>query len=176
MKATGIVRRIDELGRIVIPKEIRKSLRIKDGENLEIFVENDSIILKKHSLIKNINDYAQNISDAIYEICKKSVFIADNDIIVAATGNIKKGYLKKEISDEIQTKIKRRENILEKYKKDITIIDGEVINVCYTVSPIVVNGDCAGIIGIISDNDISDLEFKAIKIGAKIIETSLSNL
>ena len=67
MKATGIVRRIDELGRIVIPKEIRKTLRIKEGENLEIYVDSDeNIILRKHSLMNKINDFAQNFAEAIY--------------------------------------------------------------------------------------------------------------
>ena len=62
---TGVIRRIDELGRIVIPKEIRRSLRIKEGESLEILVDNENIILKKYSLIKNLNDFAQNITDSI---------------------------------------------------------------------------------------------------------------
>ena len=63
MKATGIIRRIDALGRIVIPKEMRKSLRIKEGENLEIFVDsNDNIVLKKYSAIKNLEDLAQSLT------------------------------------------------------------------------------------------------------------------
>ena len=70
---TGVIRRIDELGRIVIPKEIRRSLRIKEGESLEILVDNENIILKKYSLIKNLNDFAQNITDSIKSFINNSV-------------------------------------------------------------------------------------------------------
>ena len=59
MKATGVIRRIDDLGRVVIPKEIRKNLRIKEGDNLEIFVQNDEVILKKYSMMNKINDLAK---------------------------------------------------------------------------------------------------------------------
>lgn len=67
MKATGVVRRIDELGRIVIPKEIRKTMRIREGENIEIFIDgNQNIVLKKYSIIKKLGDFAQSFTDAIY--------------------------------------------------------------------------------------------------------------
>ena len=66
MKATGIIRRIDDLGRVVIPKEIRKNLRIKEGDNLEIFVENEEIIFKKFSMMNKINDLANELTDSIY--------------------------------------------------------------------------------------------------------------
>ncbi|MEG2311427.1 MAG: AbrB/MazE/SpoVT family DNA-binding domain-containing protein [Bacilli bacterium] len=74
MKATGVIRRIDDLGRVVIPKEIRKSLRIKDGENLEIFVDDkENIILKKHSLMKKISDLAGDFADSIHIFTDKNV-------------------------------------------------------------------------------------------------------
>ena len=66
MKATGIVRRIDELGRIVIPKEIRKTLRLREGENLEIYTNGDEIILKKYSLMNKLEDFASDFTDSIY--------------------------------------------------------------------------------------------------------------
>ena len=73
MYTTGIVRRIDDLGRIVIPKEIRKKLRIRDGENLEILVRDDEIVLKKYSVMKNIGDFASNFTDAIYGFIKYNI-------------------------------------------------------------------------------------------------------
>ena len=92
MKATGIIRRIDDLGRVVIPKEIRKNLRIKEGDNLEIFVVNEDIILKKYSMMNKINDLAQELTDAIYTFMKHSIFITDTDQVVAASGPLKKKY------------------------------------------------------------------------------------
>ena len=87
MKATGIIRRIDELGRIVIPKEIRKTLRIKEGESLEIFVDNsENIVLKKYSIIKKMDDFAQDFVDAICSFIKHNVIIANNDTILAVSG------------------------------------------------------------------------------------------
>ena len=90
MKATGIIRRIDDLGRIVIPKEIRKNLRIKEGENLEIFVQNEEIILRKYSMMNKISDLALELTDAIYTFMKHSIFITDTDQIVAGSGPLKK--------------------------------------------------------------------------------------
>lgn len=68
MKATGVVRRVDDLGRIVIPKEIRRNLRIRDGESLEIFVDNNDIVLKKFSIMKNVDEYASNLVDSLYSL------------------------------------------------------------------------------------------------------------
>mgnify|MGYP003390658125 CR=1 FL=1 len=93
MKATGIVRRIDDLGRVAIPKEIRRNLRIKEGDNLEVFVEGEDIILKKYSMMNKINDLSQELTDAIYTFTKHNVFITDTDTVVAGSGKLKKDYL-----------------------------------------------------------------------------------
>ena len=71
MKSTGVLRRIDDLGRIVIPKEIRKNLKIRDGESLEIFINGDAIVLKKYSFMSDLNDIAQTCSDSIYDVINK---------------------------------------------------------------------------------------------------------
>ena len=102
MKTTGIVRRIDELGRIVIPKEIRKSLRIKEGESLEILIDNEDIILKKYSVIKNLNDFAQNITDSIYSFIKNNILITDTNSILAVSGPLKKELLNKSIGTDLE--------------------------------------------------------------------------
>ena len=99
MKATGVIRRIDDLGRVVIPKEIRKNLRIKDGDNLEIYVQKDEVILKKYSMMNKINDLAQELTDAIYTFMKHTIFITDTDQIVAGSGPLKKDFINKNISD-----------------------------------------------------------------------------
>ena len=103
MKSTGIVRRIDELGRIVIPKEIRKNLHIREGESVEIFLDSDNIVLKKFSVIKNINDLAQNFVDSIYSVLKYNVIITDTNNVIATNSKIKKNLLNNISSVEVDT-------------------------------------------------------------------------
>ena len=153
MKATGIIRRIDDLGRVVIPKEIRKNLRIKEGDNLEIFVVNEDIILKKYSMMNKINDLAQELTDAIYTFMKHSIFITDTDQVVAASGPLKKKYLNKNISDFITESIKRRDKMIENHFKELNFIEEENITCSYVMSTILVNGEAAGMILIISEDE-----------------------
>ena len=153
MKATGIIRRIDDLGRIVIPKEIRKNLRIKEGDNLEVFVQNEEIILRKYSMMNKINDLAQELTDAIYTFMKHSIFITDTDSVVAGSGPLKKKYLNKNISDTITESIKRRDKMIENHFKELNFIHDETITCSYVMSTILVNGEAAGMILIISEDD-----------------------
>ena len=153
MKATGIIRRIDDLGRIVIPKEIRKNLRIKEGENLEIFVQNEEVILRKYSMMNKINDLAGELTDAIYTFMKHSIFITDTDTIVAASGPLKKEYLNKNISDFVVESIKRRDKMLENHFKEIEFIKDEIVTCSYVMSTILVNGEATGMIIIISEDE-----------------------
>ena len=86
MKSTGVVRRIDELGRIVIPKEIRRNLGIRDGENIEIFTENDSIILKKYYRMSTSSDLASNLCELVYNNFNYKIMITDREKIIACAG------------------------------------------------------------------------------------------
>ena len=167
---TGVIRRIDELGRIVIPKEIRRSLRIKEGESLEILVENESIILRKYSLMKNINDFAQNITDSIKSFIKNSVLICDQDSIIAVSGDLKKQLLNKKIGSDLEVKLNRREEMLEKHKKLIKISDE--IECCYAVSPIIVNSDVIGLVMIIGD-EVDETDLKLTQIASKFLTNHL---
>ena len=163
MKSTGIIRRIDELGRIVIPKEIRKSLRINEGENLEIYINNDSIVLKKFSSIKKISDLAGQLTDVTYSYIKKNIIIADNNSIIAVSGPLKKEIINENISTDLSNSIKRREKLIEKYKKDIAITDKVVLNTKYIINSIISNSDVIGIVMIIDDNiDEKDFEISNI--------------
>lgn len=173
MKTTGIIRRIDELGRIVIPKEIRRSLRIKEGENIEILIDNDNIILKKYSVIKNLNDFAQNMADAIHSFIDHSVIITDNDSILAASGPLKKELLGKTIGSDLENKLTRREEMLEKHKKNIKITN-EDLECTYAVSPIIINGDTIGLVMIISKEDpVDEIDFKLVQIASKFLSNHL---
>lgn len=177
MKATGVVRRIDELGRIVIPKEIRKTLRIREGENLEIFTDSsDQIILKKFSYMNKIEDFAQHFTDSIYSFTKKNVIITNTDTIVAASGPMKKTYINKPISESLEFFITRREELLEKYKKKIEIVDGESVEATYVVSSIVSNGDVAGLVILFSTDDkVDENEEKIVKIATSFLSKHLED-
>ena len=154
MKATGIVRRIDDLGRVVIPKEIRKNLRIKEGDNLEIYVQGEEVILKKYSMMNKINDLAQELTDAIYTFMKHSIFITDTDQVVASSGPLKKEYLNKNISDFIIESIKRRDKMIQNHFKELKFVRDEKELTCsYVMSTILVNGEALGMILIISENE-----------------------
>ena len=100
MKATGIVRRIDDLGRIVIPKEIRRTLRIKEGDPLEIFTDREGeVILKKYSQVGELGKFAAEFAESLAQTSGHGVCITDRDQIVAAAGGMKKEYIGKTISD-----------------------------------------------------------------------------
>lgn len=153
MKATGVIRRIDDLGRVVIPKEIRKNLRIKEGDNLEIFVSGENVILKKYSMMNKINDLASELTDAIYTFMKHSIFITDTDTIVAGSGPLKKNYLGKNISDFLVESIKRRDKMIENHFKELEILNNEEIICSYVLNTILVNGEAVGLILIISEDE-----------------------
>ena len=101
MKATGIVRRIDDLGRVVIPKEIRRNLRIREGDPLEIYVDREGeVILKKYSSIGELGEFAQEYADSLFEATGHTAFISDRDVIVsiAGTGVSRRDYVDRPIA------------------------------------------------------------------------------
>ena len=98
MRTTGVVRRIDDLGRIVITKEMRRTLRIHDGESLEIFVEDEMIALKKYSSMSDLNDISNDLSNTINKVLLKEVLITDRDKVISSSGNLKGKYQENYIS------------------------------------------------------------------------------
>ena len=161
MKTTGVVRRIDDLGRIVIPKEIRRTLRIRDGESLEIFVEDEMIALKKYSSMNDLNDICRDLVNTINQTLSKNVLITDRDKVISISGNNKTIYQNKSISKYLEEKLKNREIVVEKNKIEVEFIDDLKEKYSYTISPIITNGDVIGAVVIFSDSDnITDLEVK----------------
>jgi AbrB family transcriptional regulator, stage V sporulation protein T len=169
MKATGIVRRIDDLGRVVIPKEIRRTLRIREGDPLEIFVDRDGeVILKKYSPISELSDFAKEYAEALFDSLGSPVFICDRDAVIAVAGGSKKDYLNKNISDLIERTMEDRTSILETKSSNISFVEGfeETIS-SYTISPIIANGDPIGAVIIYSkDQTIGEVEKKAAETAA----------
>ena len=177
MKATGIIRRIDELGRIVIPKEIRKTLRLREGENLEIYTESDDkIVLKKYSLMNKLEDFAQIFTDSIYSYLKHNIMIMDTDHIIAVSGPMKKECLGKEISEEMENHIVRRNTMLESFRKDIKIDGENVVVGSFALSTIVANGDAIGLVLLFSEEErLTEIEKKVAEITANFLAKHLEN-
>ena len=149
MKATGIVRRIDELGRVVIPKEIRRTLRIREGDPLEIFTDHDGgIILKKYSPIGELSEYAAAFSSALYNGFQVNAAISDRDHIIACAGQKRKEHAEHRISSELEQAITQRRTVMQTQVQGYTmpIIQGEDANAWYAVLvvPIVSQGDAIG--------------------------------
>ena len=111
MKATGIVRRIDDLGRVVIPKEIRRTLRIRESDPLEIFTDREGeIILKKYSPIGELGNFAKEYAESLAQVAGCMVCICDHDQVIAAAGSGSKEYLGKRIHSELEDVIADRGN------------------------------------------------------------------
>lgn len=171
MKSIGIIRRIDEMGRIVIPKEIRKSFRINANDCIEIYTEGeDKIILKKHSLLKKIDDFAQKFVDSMHGFIKHNIMITDTKDIIAFAGHKKQDYLNQQISENLENSILRRENMLEKYEKEYEFVLDKKEKGTYTISTIIANGDAVGLVIIFSNNEeISKTEEKIVKIASQFL-------
>lgn len=178
MKATGIVRRIDDLGRVVIPKEIRRTLRIREGDPLEIFVDRDGeVILKKYSPISELGDFAKEYADALYDSLGHSVLICDRDAFIAVSGSSKKDYLNKSVSSEIEKAMDHRSSMISKESKNFQLIDGiDEELASYTVAPIVANGDPIGAVVIYSkEQSIGDVEHKAAETAAGFLARQMEH-
>jgi AbrB family transcriptional regulator (stage V sporulation protein T) len=150
LKATGIVRRIDDLGRIVIPKEIRRTLRIREGDPLEIFTDKEGeIILKKYSPIGELGDFATQYAESLYKTSGHITCITDRDMIIAVSGGSKKDFMDKSLSSEVEKIIEEKSVLIVKSRdeKTITITADESPDKRYTsqvVSPIIAEGDPIG--------------------------------
>ena len=170
MKTTGIIRRIDELGRIVIPKEIRKNMRIDNGESLEIYLDEENIILKKYSPIESLNTVAEKYVDIFNQVIKHNVIVTDRNKVIAVAGTIKKQYYNKQISDFTLHSIDRRDSFVERQKKSFQIIEGVNEAGYYSFSSIVNNGDAIGSVIILStDYPISEADEKMAVILSRIL-------
>ena len=154
MKATGIVRRIDDLGRVVIPKEIRRTLRIREGTPLEIFTDREGeIILKKYSPIGELGAFAGQYAESLAQTTGLTVCVCDRDQVIAVYGGSRKELLGKNISRQLETVIEDRENILvdNKEYKYIQITDNDREDFTgEAVSPILCEGDAIGAVVILS--------------------------
>jgi AbrB family transcriptional regulator (stage V sporulation protein T) len=163
MKATGIVRRIDDLGRVVIPKEIRRNLRIREGDPMEIYVDKEGeIILKKYSPIGELANFAREYAESINESLRQAVLIADRDSIIAVSGAPKKDFLGKGIGRMVERAMEERKTLLNNlgdrmgHEGAIIADDNGEDNYRFMgklVTPIVAQGDPIGAVIICNRDD-----------------------
>lgn len=149
MKATGIVRRIDDLGRIVIPKEIRRTLHIRESDPLEIFTNRDGeIMLKKYSPIGELGELAGNYAEALAQAAEALVCITDRDYVIAAAGAGRKEVEGEHISKEVEELMEKRGTFdIEDVQEALPIINNKDWKSDYkgaVLSTIACNGDCQG--------------------------------
>lgn len=168
LKATGIVRRIDDLGRVVIPKEIRRTLRIREGDPLEIFVDRDGeVILKKYSPIGELGDFAKEYADSLYEAIGHIALIADRDTVIAVSGAPKKEFLNKPVGILLEKSMDDRKTLVfnrgEHRKGSVIGDDEEDKFVAEVIAPIIAEGDPIGAVILCSreaDARMTEMEIK----------------
>lgn len=159
VKATGVVRRIDDLGRIVIPKELRRTMRIKEGDSLEIFIDGgDRIILKKYSPVQNVNEFIYEFVESIYNSNKRDIIITDNERVTATAGNIKKDIIGKKISMRLEERINKRSSQVVESGETLEITENYELKKPAIIKPINVFGDIVGAVIVLAENEITDVE------------------
>lgn len=143
----GIVRRIDDLGRVVVPKEIRRTLRIREGDPLEIYTDREGqIILKKYSPVGELGEFARQYAESLAQTTGNVICITDRDQIIAVSGGSRKDMLMKPISTQLENLIEERENITatREERRFVPITQGEEEFQAQAISPIICEGDAIG--------------------------------
>ncbi|HBG77077.1 stage V sporulation protein T [Eubacteriales bacterium mix99] len=176
MKATGIVRRIDDLGRVVIPKEIRRTMRIREGDPLEIFTDREGeVILKKYSPIGELGDFAREYVESLHQNLGHIACVADKDSIVAVAGGTKKEFLDKSVSHDLERAMEMKKTIVANRGEEgkiLSITANEEENPKYSsqvIAPVVADGDPIGAVILLSresDSNMGEVEIKVAETAA----------
>lgn len=160
MKATGIVRRVDDLGRIVIPKEIRRTLKIREGDPLEIYTEKDGgVIFRKYSPMGDLQDFAAQICDSIGANTGRIAAVADRDSIIALAGAPKRELVDKPNSQELEKLMEQRKNY--RYMPGENLIRASEGSDKYhlgVAAPILSQGDLMGCVMMLLGEDAAPLQ------------------
>ena len=178
MRATGIVRRIDDLGRVVIPKEIRRTMRIREGDPLEIYTDHEGeVIFKKYSPIGELAQFAAQYAETLFKTCGLAVAICDRDAVIAAAGVPKKDYLERSLTPEAEAAIEARQLYSSRSGDGFSLIEGGHPVGC--LMPIITDGDLTGCVASFRlDGDSkasvsSDMEAKLIQTAAGFLGKQL---
>lgn len=169
MKSTGITRRIDDLGRIVIPKEIRKNLKIKENEVLEIFINNDEIILKKFSSFNDLEKVLSDYIKVINDMTGNDVIITDRDKVILSSKRLEEKLLNKKLSEYVNDLIENRSIFLSNDMKGIEVIDNEKIKQNYYFIPFIIDSDVVGSIIMFSSKEFDENSKSLLLIASKLL-------
>ena len=183
MKATGIVRRIDDLGRVVIPKEIRRTMRIREGDPLEIYTDREGeVIFKKYSPIGELMDFAAGYAETLYKTCNIPVAVCDKDCIIACAGISKKEFLEKKNSAELDAIIEGRSLYTANHAEEkIFLTDDTKNHYVSCAMPIFAEGDVIGCVASVRSTDGksemlgTDTEVKLIQTAAGFLGRQLES-
>ena len=183
MKATGVVRRIDDLGRIVIPKEIRRTLHIKEGDPLEIFTDKEGeIILKKYSPIGELSEFATGYAETLSKTTGHIACITDKDTVIAVSGGSKKEFLEQSLSPELEKVIENKEIYTSKANNEIALPITQNENSktwlynAQVIYPIISDGDVIGSVILLSkdqDAKMGDTELKVVQSAAGFLSSQM---
>lgn len=151
MKATGIVRRIDDLGRVVIPKEIRRTLRIREGDPLEIFTEQDgAVVFKKYSPMGELSEFAGRICESVYKATGSATAVCDRDTVIAFSGSGRREALDRHISRELEQLMENRRSVVSTPGEPMAkLCEGDDTCLVAASSPILAEGDVLGCVVIV---------------------------
>lgn len=168
MKATGIVRRIDDLGRVVIPKEIRRTMRIREGDPLEIYTDRDGeVIFKKYSLMNGLGEFSAQLCETLYKTTGHPAVITDRDSIVALSGLPRRELLEKRVSVPMEHVMEGRQ--IYQYREGTPMFPLSELSqdtVVFTAAPILSEGDvmgCVAFIGSSEDTPLGETEYKLVQ-------------
>lgn len=162
MKATGIVRRIDDLGRVVIPKEIRRTMRIREGTPLEIYTSVDGeVIFRKYSPVGEMSGSADQYADVLFKVGGYPTVICDRDHVIAASGIQKKEVLERRVSSSLEDLIEQRKSLYHRTvgEEKINPIEG-VNKFAIACAPIMAEGDVNGAVIMLAKDDNSTVDDK----------------
>ena len=170
---SGIVRRIDNLGRVVIPKEIRKTLKIKENEQVEINVLDDSIVLNKYSDIHEYDKSINNLIDIIKSVYDRDIIITNLDKIVLTTKDYK-DYINLELSPYLANIVDNRKDISELIPVNLNLNSNmSDIKVSYSIKSIIVNGDMIGLLILLSNTNLENSDLKLLQLMSLYLENYL---
>ena len=183
MKATGIVRRVDDLGRVVIPKEIRRTLRIRESDPLEIFVDHDGeVILKKYSPIGELADFAKEYVDSLHDVSGHIAVVTDREAVIAVAGASKKELLDRRLGPLTKSLLSSRQNLVQNEAVgEEALLAGAGVSqrdhVTAAMAPIVVGAEAVGIVILYSreaENRMGPLEEKLVTTAASVLAAQMA--
>jgi len=167
MKSSGIVRRIDELGRIVIPKEIRKTLRIKEGDYFEIISKEGDLSLRKYSLLGGIEQFAKAITESARELFNQCLIITDTDKVLALSCDKKTGLFGESISKSLMEKLEERREIIvgaNSRESAFDLFAAKNPFLSFAVCPILLNGDVYGSVILANEGDNQKISYEGLNL------------